>query len=718
MRLVLLLVFLLYFIPPANSQENQTTDTSEIDLTKMNLLLNEISIHTTLNIEDNKTQIIRLNQKEITSSLSKNPAELLEKSTAISVQKSQNGGGSPNIRGFEANRILLVLDGVKLNNTIYRSGHLQNILSIDPFILENISILHGPSTVFYGSGALGGSIVLNTINPENYSENINSFSSQYESSSNSYLTHLHSVYKKKNTSFLSSATYKKYGTLKMGSNRFHGYENWGKDEFTTNGNTQLYSDYSQIDLTQKIHHAINNSSSFSINSQFSTTSDIHRYDKLNDVSNGNMKYESWYYGPQKRVFNSLSYSNNLNKILADEIVLNFNIQNIEESRHKQKFEDNFSTSRIEKLNIFDSKISFHKNVKDWQIDYGFSNRYEILSSDAYNKDDFGNRTFATSRYPDGGTEVLNFSTFILSEYKVNDKLRWFNAVRGDYEKTEARFSEISSVFPMGTHLALLAKNWNIAASSNLFYSVLDNNFFSFSIYNSFRNPNIDDIGKVFSKVDGVVVIPNSDLQSEKIISSELMFQHLGENNKIDIVLFNSSLTDAIAKRDISINGVDSILYDGEWMKTIANTNITSANMVGVNLIYNQKINEKMNVESIGSFVNAVSSDSLPLAHIPPLSLRLQFNYSVNKNSSLSFYSIYNAWKKAEDFDLNGVDNFEEATIDGTPSWYTLNLIYSRKMNNFQLSISCENILDSHYKTFASAISSSGRNFIVNLQSQF
>ena len=225
MRLVLLLVCLLYFIPPANSQENKITDTSEIYLTKMNLLLNEISIHTTLNIEDNKTQIIRLNQKEITSSLSKNPAELLEKSIAISVQKSQNGGGSPNIRGFEANRILLVLDGVKLNNTIYRSGHLQNILSIDPFILENISILHGPSTVFYGSGALGGSIILNTINPENYSENINSFSSQHESSSNSYLTHLHSVYKKNNTSFLSSATYKKYGNLKMGVNRFHGYEN-------------------------------------------------------------------------------------------------------------------------------------------------------------------------------------------------------------------------------------------------------------------------------------------------------------------------------------------------------------------------------------------------------------------------------------------------------------------------------------------------------------
>ena len=135
------------------------------------------------------------------------------------------------------------------------------------------------------------------------------------------------------------------------------------------------------------------------------------------------------------------------------------------------------------------------------------------------------------------------------------------------------------------------------------------------------------------------------MNPEKIISSELIFQHLGENSKFDIVLFNSFLTDAIAKREISINGIDSILYDGEWMKTIANTNITSAKMMGMNLIYNQKINEKLSVKSISSFVNAISSDSLPLAHIPPLSSRLQFNYLVSENSSFSFYSIYTLGKK-------------------------------------------------------------------------
>ena len=92
-----------------------------------------------------------------------NPSQLIEKTTPITIQRSQAGGGSHNIRGFEANRILLIIDGVKLNNTIYRSGHLQSILSIDPFIIDNLSVLHGPASVFYGSGALGGAIVIKDI---------------------------------------------------------------------------------------------------------------------------------------------------------------------------------------------------------------------------------------------------------------------------------------------------------------------------------------------------------------------------------------------------------------------------------------------------------------------------------------------------------------------------------------------------------------------------
>ena len=50
--------------------------------------------------------------------------ELLQGSGQVHLQMSQQGGISPVLRGFEANRVLLVVDGVRMNNAIYRSGHL------------------------------------------------------------------------------------------------------------------------------------------------------------------------------------------------------------------------------------------------------------------------------------------------------------------------------------------------------------------------------------------------------------------------------------------------------------------------------------------------------------------------------------------------------------------------------------------------------------------
>ena len=85
-------------------------------------------------------------------------ADILESSLNVRIQKSQGGGGSPVLRGFEANRILIVVDGVRMNNAIYRSGHLQNAITIDPHNIERVEVTFGSSSVGYGSDALGGVI--------------------------------------------------------------------------------------------------------------------------------------------------------------------------------------------------------------------------------------------------------------------------------------------------------------------------------------------------------------------------------------------------------------------------------------------------------------------------------------------------------------------------------------------------------------------------------
>lgn len=97
-----------------------------------------------------------INQKSIVNQSPATGADLLILAPSIRLQKSQGGGGSPVLRGFEANRVLLVVDGVRLNNAIYRSGHLQNAITVDPNSIERVEVIYGSSSVGYGSDALGG----------------------------------------------------------------------------------------------------------------------------------------------------------------------------------------------------------------------------------------------------------------------------------------------------------------------------------------------------------------------------------------------------------------------------------------------------------------------------------------------------------------------------------------------------------------------------------
>ena len=107
-------------------------------------------------LKDVPRQIDVLNTKDIQYENVQNTAQLLEKTGNVSVQTSQQGGGSVVLRGFEASRVLIVIDGVRLNNAIFRAGHLQNILRIDNNMLDKVEVLYGPGSLMYGSDALGG----------------------------------------------------------------------------------------------------------------------------------------------------------------------------------------------------------------------------------------------------------------------------------------------------------------------------------------------------------------------------------------------------------------------------------------------------------------------------------------------------------------------------------------------------------------------------------
>ena len=92
------------------------------------------------------------------------PEALMEVPGAF-VQKTNHAGGSPLVRGLTGPHNLILVDGVRVNNSTYRTGPLQYLNTVDSFSLQRIELLRGPGSVLYGSDAMGGVVDLITRDP-------------------------------------------------------------------------------------------------------------------------------------------------------------------------------------------------------------------------------------------------------------------------------------------------------------------------------------------------------------------------------------------------------------------------------------------------------------------------------------------------------------------------------------------------------------------------
>ena len=115
-------------------------------------------------------KVISVKSADIVLQNPQTAADLLGNSGAVFIQKSQQGGGSPMIRGFAANRLIYTVDGVRMNTAIFRGGNLQNVISLDALSLESAEVLLGPDAVVYGSDAIGGVMSFETLGPK-FSDN-------------------------------------------------------------------------------------------------------------------------------------------------------------------------------------------------------------------------------------------------------------------------------------------------------------------------------------------------------------------------------------------------------------------------------------------------------------------------------------------------------------------------------------------------------------------
>ena len=734
-------------------------------LTKQSEQLDEVVLSVFKNEERTNRvaeQIAVISAKDIQKISPQTSADLLAAMPGIKVQKSQFGGGSPVIRGMESNRVLLVVDGIRMNNAIYRKGHLQSSITVAPNLLDKTEVVFGPSSVIYGSDALGGVIHYFTKTPKLSKINkVNSqFFSRFSSVNQEITTTVSAEVGFPNWASFTSISHSDFGDLKIGKNRNHGFNDWGKVFYYSENTNRNYSEtptvnsdpellkntgYRQTDVLQKFFVTLSKNTDLKINLQYSTSSDIPRFDRLSELENSSLKFAEWNYGPQNRLLVSSQLLINPNKKWIESGIITGAYQHIEESRIQRKFGSLDRSHREESVNVFSLNGDFSVSLtqdKKRKLSYGFEFAYNDVVSKSYGKtlnisngemngysDDF----MVQSRYPDGGSNYLSAAAYIGYRQDVTQKSTLNTGLRVTNTNLNAIWMDPTFIQLPETNITL--NNSAVTATIGYVYRSNENWQLNSILSSGFRSPNIDDIGRIREK-RGNVSIPNIHVNPEIAYNAEIGIQKYFNDKKFRVgTNFYYTLLDNYIQRDFIYNADGSkkqVQFDGEYGNAVSNQNIGTAYILGYTINYLGEVSSTLNTSGFITYTKGRTYDTQePMSSIPPLFGQFELNFKKNK-IELGAAVRFNSKKDIEDFNITeGIDNHDltpiidpNAVIDtdkyyGSPSWMTIGVTSNYLMNDtFSIQARLDNIFDEHYIEFASGISAPGRNVSVSFVASF
>lgn len=683
-------------------------------------------------------QVESISKKEIELQNNQNTADIFSNSGVLAIQKSQQGGGSPVIRGFESSRILLLVDGIRMNNLIYRGGHLQNSITVDKNMLENVDVLFGPSSTIYGSDALGGALFLETKNAKLLSENDNKTVSgnvlvNYSDVNKGKSSHFDFNYAKGKFASLTSVSYNDYGDLKMGKNKNGDNALFGERDFyieTSNGvDTQVanndkyvqkFSGYKQYDFMQKFVYQQNSSTKHSLNLQYSTTNDVPRYDRLTDLNgSGNLKSATWKYGPQKRLLSIYKLSK-AKAFLNSDMNINLSYQNIEESRINRNVGNLNENNRIEKVQVFGLTSDFKTKIGKGDFIYGADIYYDDLKSSAFKRNIITEiQSVLDTRFPDGKNNTFRAEGFFAFSNNINEKTSYNASARAGYTTLK---SEIKTNFLSLPYTNIEQKNFTYSGAIGIVNNPSKDIKIAFNLASAYRAPNIDDLSKIFESAGGALIVPNKDLKPEKSVSADLSITFWDGNRfQFENTFFITKLYDPIMTGAFTFNGQSTLFYDGQTSTVFANQNQGKGNLFGYSTTLKAYITKSFLFYGNFNFTHGRvenSTGNFPLDHIPTVYGKTGCRYE-NKFVNLDLNMNYSGNKNLANYSPSGEDNLNYAPINGTPSWKTFNFKAAiTAIEDVTIFTGMENILDTQYRTFASGINAGGRNLYLGAKFSF
>jgi hemoglobin/transferrin/lactoferrin receptor protein len=729
------------------SDADKNGSSVEINLAARLVILNEVVLSANRN-KENKIDVPYsmhiIQQKEIEFGNQPTTGDVIQNTGAAFVQKSQLGGGSVVLRGFEASRVLLVVDGVRMNNAIYRAGHLQDIMTLDPNMLDRTEILFGPSSTIYGSDALGGVMHFYTKNAE-FSQTdkqlvkVNTML-RYATVNKENTGHIDINLGWKKIASMTNITYSNFGDLMSGSSRLAGSSNnWNRVYYAQrfgnrdsmvlnkNNNLQVGSAYSQLDVMQRLNFKQGANIVHGLNFQYSQSSDLPRYDRLTDLSGNTLRFAEWKYGPQKRLLASYAFNFDKKTMLSDNVKVIAAYQKINQDRITRRFQNNNRTTQLEDVAVLSLNVdAFKRLYEKHELRYGLEVQSNTVKSTAESLQIItGSVSPAATRYADGGNSLNLFGLYVSHAFEVNKNFVITDGIRFTANQLKSTFNDTTfAKLPYKT-----AEQNSKALTWNLGFTWKEENNYKFSLLanSGYRAPNVDDMTKVFESAGGILIIPNTTIKPEFATNFEIGLSKVFDKNyKFDVTGFYTVIENLMVLANDKLDGKDTVVYKGVKSRVQSMQNKNKGYIYGFSAGAQFDLNRNVSFRTIinytyGRYTDTKNYSVVPLDHIPPVFGQTSILFK-EKNMDAEFFVRYNAKKNASEYSSSGEDNasYSADPVKGfMPGWFTINLRAGYSMTkNFRVNMAFENITDVRYRVFASGINAPGKNFIVSLRYKF
>jgi hemoglobin/transferrin/lactoferrin receptor protein len=603
--------------------------------------------------------------------------ESMMMTNGVFLQKTNHGGGSPFIRGLTGNQVLMLVDGVRLNNSTFRYGPNQYMNTIDVFTIDKIEVAKGTGSVQYGTDAMGGVVQMFSKAPQ-FSAGKKRWSgnafAKWMSAGMEQTIRSETNYCSEKIAFLAGITYRNFGDIIGGD---------------TTGR-QSPSGYKELAWDAKAKFLLHKNAEFIIAHQSVRQYHVPVYHKvvLEDFALNEMH-------PQQRMLNYAKLKITTDKKLLSSAEFIVSHQHTEEGRNSQKNGSVMLRKEKDEVNTVGFTADFVSSFsKNWLVNSGVELYHDKVNSE---RKDITNGVSVNKRglYPDN-SKYGNYSLYSLHHIVLN-KIRLDVGIR--YNLFDIRITDTSAVNAKLTPSSLVC---NAAA----LYS-----FGKQSVYASFssgyRAPNIDDMGTL-GIVDFRYEVPAFSLSPEKSFNYEFGYKLQSKRILANASFYYLKLNNLITRVKLEgqvISGYPVYIKE----------NTEQAYIKGAEGQVMIKLGNNFSLYNAAAYAYGQNKTKQePMRRIPPFNGRNRLSYE--KNKWFAATEIIYASKQSRLAQGDKDDN--RIPADGTPGWKVFNMYAGYQLNYFKLNAGLQNIFNEDYRTHGSGINGYGRSVFVSLQAEF